>query len=122
MVGFLAIMSVWNQIEKSLAERCRSLLTLHARAIWARFDGAHADRAETFVLVSESDEGEVTIRLEDRCMLAEALRDSGNASADEIDFIDLPRDAIMVMIMPSGNMGALVVPFSRGPLDVNGSA
>lgn len=121
MVGFLSFMSVWNQIEKSLAERCRSLLTLHARAIWARFDGAHADRSESFVLVSEGDDGDVTIRLEDRCMLAEALRESGSASADEIDFVDLPRDAIMVMLMPSGNMGALVVPFSRSAL-ANGSA
>ena len=40
-------------------------------------------------------------------MLADALREGGSANADTIDFVDLPPGEIMVMIIPTGERGAL---------------
>jgi hypothetical protein len=107
---------------KDTALLCKALLARHAKAIWSRFEEASADRSEAFVLVIERPDGGVDIRVEDRCMLADALRESGSASADTIDFVDLPPGEIMVMIIPVGDRGALVAPMSREITAFDGTA
>lgn len=107
---------------KDTALHCKALLARHAKEIWSRFQEAKADRAETFVFLLEDEGGEVTIRIEDRCVLADALRRSGSAAADAIDFADLPPGEIMVMVMPAGNKGAIVVPMGRDIVAFDGTA
>jgi hypothetical protein len=114
-------MGIWQHLDRRTAEHCRGLLSLHGRAIWERFEEAHADRADSFVLLHERPD-RVVIRIEDRCVLAEALRTLGSAAADDIDFADLPPDTIMVMVAPHGDVGAIVVPFGRDALSVDGTA
>lgn len=114
-------MSIWDRLDKRTAEHCKGLLSLHAKAIWGRFEEARADRSESFVLVQEKAD-KVVIRIEARCVLAEALRDLGSTAADDIDFVDLPPDTIMVMVAPYGDVGAVVVPFDREALTADGSA
>jgi hypothetical protein len=114
-------MGIWKQLDRRTAEHCRGLLSLHARAIWERFEEAHADQADSFVLLHERPD-RVVIRIEDRCVLAEALRTLGSAAADDIDFADLPPDTIMVMVAPHGNVGAIVLPFGREALSADGTA
>ena len=114
-------MGIWKHLDRGTAEHCRGLLSLHGRAIWERFEQAHADRADSFVLLHERPD-RVVIRIEDRCVLAEALRTLGSAAADDIDFADLPPDTIMVMVAPHGDVGAIVVPFGREALSTDGAA
>jgi hypothetical protein len=114
-------MSIWDRLDRRTATHCKGLLALHAKTIWARFEGARADRSEAFVLVHERAD-DVIIRVEQRALLAEALRDLGNAAADDIDFADLPPDTIMVMVAPHGDVGAVVVPFGREALSADGTA
>ena len=114
-------MGIWRQLDGRTAEHCRGLLSLHAKAIWRRFEEARADRADSFVLLHERPD-RVVIRIEDRCALADALRTLGSAAADDIDFADLPPDTIMVMVAPHGNLGAIVIPFGREALQVDGTA
>lgn len=114
-------MAIWDRLDRRTATHCRGLLSLHAKAIWSRFEEARADRAESFVLVQEKAD-EVVIRVEARCVLAEALRDLGSAAADDIDFADLPPDTIMVMVAPYGGLGAVVVPLDREAMSADGTA
>ena len=114
-------MGIWQQLDRRTAEHCRGLLSLHGRAIWQRFEEARADRAENFVLLHERPD-RVVIRVEDRCVLADALRTLGSAAADDIDFADLPPDTIMVMVAPHGNLGAIVIPFGRESVSADGTA
>ncbi len=114
-------MSIWDRMDRRTADHCKGLLLLHAKEIWARFEKARADRAESFVLLEEKDD-KVVIRIEERCVLADALRQLGSASADDIDFADLPPDTIMVMVAPHADFGAVVVPFGREVLGADGTA
>jgi hypothetical protein len=107
---------------KETALVCKALLARHAKTIWSRFEEAEADRTESFVLVLERPDGEVDIRVEERCLLADALREGGSLNADTIDFAELPPGEIMVMIIPSGNIGALVAPMSRELTKFDGTA
>lgn len=122
--GFRALssgMGIWKTLDRRTVEHCRGLLSLHGRAIWQRFEEARADRADSFVLLHERRD-RVVIRVEERCVLADALRTLGSAAADDIDFADLPPDTIMVMVAPHGNMEAIVIPFGRDVLSVDGTA
>lgn len=107
---------------KDTARHCKALLARHAKEIWSRFQEAKADRADAFALLIEDEGSDVTIRIEDRCLLADALRGSGSAAADAIDFIDLPPGEIMVMVIPAGNQGAIVVPMGRDTVAFDGTA
>lgn len=102
--------------------QCKALLARHAKAIWSRFEEAGVDRTEALVMVIERPDGEVDIRVEDRCMLADALRQGGSVNADTIDFVDLAPGDIMVMIIPAGNIGAVVAPIGREITKFDGTA
>ena len=104
------------------ARVCKQLMARHAKVIWSRFQEAKADRTESFVLVLERPDGGVDIRVEDRCMLADALREGGSAKADTIDFVELPPGEIMVMIIPAGDRGALVAPMGPDDASIDGTA
>lgn len=108
--------------KEDTARVCRELMARHAKAIWACFEEKRADRTETLVLVVERPEGGVDIRAEERCMLADALREGGSVNADTIDFVTLPPGSIMVMIIPAGEIGALVAPMGKEDTQFDGTA
>lgn len=55
-------------------------------------------------------------------MLADALREGGSVNADTIDFVTLPPGSIMVMIIPAGEIGALVAPMGKEDTQFDGTA
>ena len=103
------------------SSRANALLALYADAIWARFDEDEADPEEAFVLVEEQDDG-VAIRIKDREALADALRPINGPVADQIAAVELPPDTLMVMVVPLGEAGGLVVPLGRDGRRMAGSA
>ncbi len=102
--------------------QCRELMARHAKAIWARFEESRADASEAFVMVVERPDGGADIRLEERCIVADALREKGSANADTIDFVEMRPGEIMVMIVPTGEIGALVAPMGKEQTKFDGTA
>jgi hypothetical protein len=103
------------------SSRANALLALYTDAIWERFDEEEADPEEAFVLVEEQKDG-VDIRIKDREALASALRVINGPKADHIAEAVLPPGTVMVMVVPLGEGGGLVVPLSREGKRMEGSA
>lgn len=103
------------------SSRANALLALYTQAIWERFDEEEADPEQAFVLLEEEAEG-VVIRIKNREALASALRVLNPSAAAQIASAELPPETLMVMVVPLGGEGGLVVPLSREGTKMAGSA
>lgn len=103
------------------SSRANALLALYTDTIWKCFDEEDADPDEAFVLLEEEDDG-VKIRIKNRETLASALRLVNQEVADQIESAELPPDSLMVMVVPLGGEGGMVVPLSREGAKIAGSA
>lgn len=103
------------------SSRANAVLALYSAHVWERFDEENADPDQTFVLLEEVDDG-VRISIKDRETLAGALRALNQAAAEQIASVMLPPDTLIVMVVPLGGEGGLVVPLHRAGKKMEGSA
>lgn len=101
------------------SSRCNALLTMYAGVIWELVDREGADLDRVFVLLEEHEKG-VSLMLDERGKLAQAMRLVNPEAAAAVALDELPEDTVMVFVAPYGNEPGAVVPLPRKGVKAQG--
>lgn len=103
------------------SSRCNALLATYAEVIWEFVDREKPDLRQVFVLLEELEEG-VSLRLDERGKLAQALQLINPEAGASVALDTLPKDSVMVFVAPYGDEPGIIVPLSRTGVKKEGSA